>query len=142
MKMNEKLKLFKMKKLSGLLLLLVTILSSSFLSADTLEMDDVVVALKSGNASHLSKYFDNRVDISLPDKSDNYSRTQAEMIIKEFFNSNGVRTFELKYKSEKTGSNYCLGTLQTRSGNYRTTIFMKQKGDRQYLYDVSFQKVN
>lgn len=131
-----------MKTISRLLLLLSTVLFSSFLSADTIDMDDVVVALKSGNASQLSKYFDNRVDISLPDKTDNYSRTQAEMVIKDFFNSNGVRTFELKYKSEKAGSNYCLGILQTRSGSYRTTIFMKQKGDREYLYDVSFQKLD
>lgn len=130
-----------MKKFSGLLLIFFTVLLSSFSGFDTLEMDDVVVALKSGNASQLSKYFDNRVDISLPDKTDNYSRTQAEMVIKDFFNNNGVRNFELKYKSEKIGSNYCLGTLQTRSGNYRTTLFMKQKGDKQYLYDVSFQKM-
>jgi hypothetical protein len=130
-----------MKNLSRLLLLLSTILFSSFINADTLEMDDVVVALKSGNASQLSKYFDSRVDISLPDRTDNYSRTQAEMVIKDFFNSSRVRTFELKYKSEKSGSNYCLGTLQTENGSYRTTLFMKQKGERQYLYDVSFQKI-
>lgn len=99
------------------------------------------MALKAGNASQLSRYFDNRIDLSLPDKTDNYSRTQAEMIIKEFFSSAGVRNFELKYKSEKSGSNYCVGTLQTRSGNFRTTLFMKQKGDRQYLQDLSFQKV-
>ena len=130
-----------MKKYTALVLLAFSIFLLSFTSADTLEMDDVVVALKSGNASQLSKYFDNRVDISLPDKTDNYSRTQAEMIIRDFFNNNGVRNFELKYKSEKSGSNYCVGTLQTKAGNYRTTLFMKQKGDRQYLQDLSFQKI-
>ena len=130
-----------MKNHLTLLLLSCSILLSSFKARDTVEMDDVVVALKSGNASQLSKYFDNRIDLSFPDKSDNYSRTQAEMIIKEFFSSTGVRNFELKYKSEKSGSNYCVGTLQTKSGNFRTTLFMKQKGDRQYLQDLSFQKI-
>ena len=130
-----------MKKYLVFLLLGCTVFLSSFTHPDTLEMDDVVVALKSGNASQLSKYFDNRVDISLPDKTDNYSRTQAEMVIRDFFSNNGVRNFQLKYKSEKTGSNYCVGTLQTRTGNYRTTLFMKQKGDKQYLQDLSFQKI-
>lgn len=133
-----------MKKYLGLLLIACTLLFSSFATIntiDTIEMDDVVVALKSGNASQLSKYFDTRVDIALPDKTDNYSRTQAEMVIRDFFNSNGVRDFELKYKSEKTGSNYCIGTLQTKSGNYRTTLFMKQKGDKLYLQDLNFQKI-
>ncbi|MEO5997912.1 MAG: DUF4783 domain-containing protein [Chitinophagaceae bacterium] len=137
-----KRKKFKMKRSAVFLLILSTILFSSFGSIDTLEMDDVVVALKSGNASQLSKYFDSRVDIGLPDKSDNYSRTQGEMVIKDFFGSNGVRNFELKYKSEKGGANYCVGTLQTRNGNYRTTLFMRQKGDRQYLQDISFQKAD
>ena len=131
-----------MKRSVVFLLLLSTILFSSFVSIDTLEMDDVVIALKSGNASQLSKYFDLRVDIGLPDKSDNYSRTQAEMVIKDFFGSNGVRNFELKYKSDKGGTNYCVGTLQTRNGNYRTTLFMRQKGDKQYLQDISFQKTD
>src|SRR5690349_10375637 len=122
-----------MKNYFGFILLACTILLSSFRDADTIEIDDIVIALKSGNASTLSKYFDNRVDLSLPDKSDNYSRTQAEMIIKDFFSNNGVRNFELKHKGEKAGSNYCVGILQTRGGNYRTTLFLKLKGDKQYL---------
>ena len=130
-----------MKHYTGLLLIALSVCFSSFTITNTVEMDDVVIALKSGNASHLSRYFDNRVDISLPDKTDNYSRTQAEMIIRDFFSNNAVRNFEIKYKSEKIGSNYCVGTLQTKTGNYRTTLFMKQKGDKQYLQDLSFQKI-
>ncbi|MEO6288910.1 MAG: DUF4783 domain-containing protein, partial [Ginsengibacter sp.] len=72
-----------MKRPLVFLLLISTILFSSFINIDTLEMDDVVIALKSGNASQLSKYFDSRVDIGLPDKSDNYSRVQGEMVIKD-----------------------------------------------------------
>ncbi len=131
-----------MKNSLGFLLLLCTILLSSFVNVDTLEMDDVVTALKSGNASQLSKYFDSRVDIGFPDKSDNYSRTQAEMIIKDFFVNNVVRNFNLKYKSENSGTNYCIGTLLTRNGNYRITLIMKQKGDKQYLQDINFQKAD
>ncbi len=131
-----------MKRSLVFLLLLCTVLLSSFVNIETLEIDDVLTALKSGNASQLSKYFDSRVDIGLPDKSDNYSRTQAEMIIKDFFGSNGVRNFDLKYKSESGGTNYCIGTLQTKNGNYRTTLIMKQKGDKQYLHDINFQKTD
>jgi hypothetical protein len=141
----EKLKPLFMKSFLGTVILISTILLSSFRTAalsDTIEIDDIVVALKAGNASNLSKYFDSRVDLSLPDKSDNYSRIQAEMIIKDFFSNNGVRNFELKHKGEKSGSNYCVGILQTRGGNYRTTLFMKWKGDKQYLQDISFQQLD
>ena len=136
-----------MKRLPLALLLMSVVFFSSFCRSDvfstrTVDIDAVVVALNAGNAAQLSKYFDNRIDIGLPEKSDNYSRTQAEMIIREFFSNNGVRTFEIKYKSEKAGTNYCVGTLKTKSGDYRTTLFMKQKGDKQYLQDISFQRVD
>ena len=74
-----------MRNFLGILLLSVTILCSSFTRSSDAEMDSVVIALKSGNANLLSRFFDNRVDISLPDKSDNYSRSQAEMVMKDFF---------------------------------------------------------
>jgi len=106
-----------------------------------MEIEDIVSALKTGNASQLSRYFDIRVDITLPDKSDNYSSTQAEMIIRDFFSYNNVRNFEIKYKGENNGSKYCIGTLKTRNGDYRTKLFMKQKDSRQVLQEIAFQTV-
>ena len=52
--------------------------------------------MKSGNISQLSRFLDTRVDISLPEKSDTYSKSQAEMIIRDFFNTNVVRNFLVK----------------------------------------------
>jgi hypothetical protein len=36
-------------------------------------LDDVISALRSGNATELAKYIDDNVEISLPSKSDMYS---------------------------------------------------------------------
>ncbi len=116
-----------MRNFIGILLLSITTLFSSFTPVSDVEMDSVVIALKSGNANLLSRFFDNRVDISLPDKSDNYSRSQAEMVMKDFFTSNGVVSFELKHRGENNGGKYCIGVLTTKNGGYRTTLFMKQK---------------
>lgn len=130
-----------MKHYLGLLLLSCTLLFSSFKagSGSGMEMEDILVALKSGNASQLSRYFDSRVDITLLEKSDSYSRTQAEMILRDFFGNNAVRNFEIKYKGENNGSKYCIGTLLTRNGDYRTKLFMKQKGNSQVLQEIAFQ---
>lgn len=124
-----------------LLVFLVHFFLTSFTA--TPEMDDIIAALRSGNAAQLAKYFDTRVDISLPGKSDNYSRTQAEMILRDFFSTNPVRSFQVKHTGEnKDGSQYCTGTLQTKNGNnYRTILFMKQKGDKQLLQQLSFQLI-
>jgi Domain of unknown function (DUF4783) len=139
LKIHLKLNFLTMKNYVGLVLLASFFLLTGFRNG--IEMDDIVVALKSGNASQLSKYFDNRIDLSLQGKSDNYSRSQAQMIIRDFFSNNEVRNFEVKHRGEQNGDLYCVGTLQTRSGNFRTTLFMKQKGDRQILQDLSFQSL-
>lgn len=102
-------------------------------------IEEVVTAMRSGNANQLSRYFDDRIDIQLPSKSDNYSRTQAEMILKDFFSSNEVRNFQVKHKGENNGAQFCIGLLETRNGNYRTKLYMKQKGDRQVLQEIGFQ---
>ena len=132
-----------MKHYLGLILLSCTLLFSSFKagSGSGMEMEDILVALKSGNASQLSRYFDSRVDITLLEKSDSYSRTQAEMILRDFFGNNTVRNFEIKYKGENNGSKYCIGTLLTRNGDYRTKLFMKQKGNSQVLQEIAFQSI-
>jgi hypothetical protein len=103
-------------------------------------LDDITGAIRVGNAGELSQFLDTRVDISLPDKSDTYSKIQAEMIIRDFFSTNGVQNFLIKYKrSNGGGSEFCVGVLQTHHGDYRTTLFIKQKGDKQLLQELRFQ---
>lgn len=103
-------------------------------------IDEVVTAIRSGDANQLSKYFDERVDISLPGKNDNYSKSQGELILKDFFSNNDVKDFLIKHKGENNGSEFCFGVLRTQSGNYRTKLYMKQKGNRQVLQEIGLQK--
>jgi len=102
-------------------------------------IDEVIVAMKGGNASEIAKYFDNTVEINMPDKTASYSKSQGELVLKDFFNSNSVKAFEVIHKGENAGSQYCIGTLLTKNGAFRTTIFMKKKGDKQVLQGITFE---
>lgn len=116
---------------------LVAGLLSSFVAR--VGIDDVISAMKSGNSSQVAKYFDASVELSMPDKSNSYSKSQAELVLKDFFATNAVKGFEVIHKGENAGSQYCIGTLVTKTGSYRTTIFMKQKGDGQVLQELRFE---
>jgi len=122
---------------------LTVIASGILLSSFTLfsSLDDVVSAMKSGNTSQIIKYFDNTIEITMPDKSNSYSKSQAELVLKDFFSTNPVKSFEVVHKGENAGSQYCIGTLVTKSGSFRTTIFMKQKGDRLLLQELRFENM-
>lgn len=102
-------------------------------------LDEVIGALRNGNAQELAKYADDKIEISLPDKSDSYSKSQAVMVLKDFFNNNGVTGFEVQFKGENGGSQFCVGKLQTKSGTYRTTVFMKTKDGKQLVKEIRFQ---
>ena len=126
-----------MKKFLLLFSLPLLFLTSSFRPISGL--DDVIGALKSGDAQQLSKYVDDNIEISLPGKSDSYSKSQAVMVLKDFFSNNGVTGFDVQHKGENGGGQYCIGTLKTKSGNYRTTVFMKTKNDKQVVKEIRFQ---
>jgi Domain of unknown function (DUF4783) len=113
----------------------------ALLSSFTLfsSIDEVINAMKAGNAASIARFFDNTVEIDMPGKSNSYGKSQAQLVLSDFFSSNTVKSFDVIHKGENAGSQYCIGTLVTRSGSYRTTIFMKQKGERQVLQKITFE---
>jgi Domain of unknown function (DUF4783) len=134
------MKTIPMKRLVGWVLAGLALILVSYRSFDNI--DAVATAIRLGSVSQLSPFFDVRVDISLPDKSDTYSKTQAEMVIGDFFNTNGVQNFRITQQGESGGTFFCAGILQTRAGNYRTTLFFKHKGDKHLLQEIRFQAVD
>ena len=126
-----------MKKILLLSSIVFVVLASAFKPVGGL--DEVISALKSGNAQELAKYVDDKIEISLPDKSDSYSKSQAVMVLKDFFTNNGVTGFDVQFKGENGGSQFFVGKLQTKSGSYRTTVFMKTKEGKQLVKEIRFQ---
>ncbi len=128
-----------MKTLFTSLLIVSVLAFSSF--AQQSNIDAVIGALHSGNATELSNYFDDNVELTLPDQSDSYSKAQAVLILKDFFNNNGVKNFEVKHKGDGAGGQFCVGTLKTKSGNFRTTVFMKVKAGKDVVKEIRFQSI-
>jgi hypothetical protein len=133
------MKPFIMKPLFTSLMLVSVVLLSSFKLQGGI--DEVIGALRSGNSTELSKLFDDNVELTLPDKSDSYSKAQAQVIVKDFFGNNGVKGFDLKHKGDSPGGHFCIGTLQTNAGNFRTNVFMKTKNGKEVVKEIRFQSV-
>ena len=118
--------------------ILVLFFASALLSFAA-SIDEVVSAINVGDAPRISKYFDNMVEISINEKSHNYSRSQAEMVLRDFFSNQGVKTFKVAHRGSSNESEYCVGSLATVSGEFRTTIFMKVKGDKKVINSLKFE---
>lgn len=102
--------------------------------------EDVISAIKQGDAGNLGKHLDNTVEINMLGKSSSYSKAQAEIILKDFFGKNNVKSFEIIHKGgQDGGSQFGIGNLVTSGGNFRTSFFLQKKGGTFVLNELRFE---
>jgi len=105
-------------------------------------MEDVVNAIKNNRIEDMSKYFDNIVPVTINNNQTIYSRNQAEIVLKDFFERNTPKDFLiLDNGSPNSGSKFIIGSLITPGGmKYNVYILMKQKGLDYYLQEIRLNK--
>lgn len=95
--------------------------------------NEIATAIKEGNSIQLAEFFMPSVDLTVGSAEDVYSRDQAEMIIKRFFEDHQTIDFRLKHEGKsKLDDFYYIGTLKTDSGDFRLTYFLK-KGENHFM---------
>lgn len=89
--------------------------------------DEVIAAVKTGKASEVVKFFDEKVSIKLVNQEDVLSKAQAEANLKFFFEKHPVKSFSASHKSSANNSvQYITGTLETSNGKFRVSILLKR----------------
>jgi len=119
----------------------VALLIPIMLMAAPVTLDEIALAIRSGNASALARYFDKSVEITIMNNEQVYSRTQAEMVIKNFFSKYPPQSFDIVHKgSSGDDAKYGIGSLVTRNGSFRTYIYIKQKNNAYFIQELRFEK--
>jgi hypothetical protein len=91
--------------------------------------DDIASAIRSGNASLISRYFANNVDLKILSQENIYSKAQAELILRDFFVKHVPVKFAIAHKSTlKNDSQFAIGSLETGIGKFRVNFVMKNNG--------------
>ncbi|MEN9446844.1 MAG: hypothetical protein RJA25_133 [Bacteroidota bacterium] len=104
-------------------------------------VSNIPSAIKLANASVLAKNFDKRVDITINESADNYSREQGEIIIKNFLNKFSSRDFSVVHKGNSPdGSQYLIGSFKTNAGNFRTYFYIKKSDTGNFIQEIRFEK--
>lgn len=116
------------------------LLLAGFFFSLTVYSQEVLSALKSGDAEQVARYFDQTVEITIGDNSRTYNKKNAEQLLHNFFKENTVKSFEVIHKSESSTSQYYIGKLLTSGGTFRTTIYTKLKNDRTFIQELRFEK--
>lgn len=112
-------------------ILLLLLLTFSFLSFARAQggKDDMINALKSGNATEFVKYFDNNVDVKLPNSNEMKSvpKAQAASSVKSFFTDAKISSCTITSQRENGGTMYVTGKL-SGTGSYNITAMIKSSG--------------
>lgn len=112
-----------------------------FVTAKAQALEDVVNNIRSANVPGISKYFDNLVAITINNNQSVYSKTQAELVLKDFFGKNPVKDFIVAQSGTSgTSSRYAIGNLVTTGGSYNLYVVLKQKENAFVLQEIRFEK--
>lgn len=95
-------------------------------------IEDVAGVFKSGSSKDLARFFDVGIDININGNQGDYSRNQAELVMRDFFKKHPPEDFQLVHK----GSNaepmvYYIGNYKTETCMFR--IFIKGKKHQELI---------
>jgi hypothetical protein len=127
-----------MKKILTALLMFISL--NIFAQADI--TTDVEGLIKAGNSKDLAKYFTDNIDLAIDhsDYDDIASKSQAEQILKKFFDACTVKSFSIKHTGKsQLGIEYRIGELETSCGKHRVTINLKKVGDAFLIHQLRIE---
>lgn len=126
------------------MVLSINIIASPIDSSDNPEQDingSVASAIKSGDAKALAAYFNSSIDLTVPGSDGTYSKSQAEMIVKNFFATNKPVSFSINQNGNSSeGSQYSIGTLVTAKIKFRTYFLVKKIGGKPLITQLQFEQ--
>ena len=132
-----------MKTVRNISILFITL---AFAGSTLLHSNDIpgniVNAIKNGNAKELAGYFNSSIELTLLSKEDIYSKEQAEIILKNFFQTHVPVSFTLLHEGGKESSKYAIGNLKTGNGNFRVTILLKSQNNQLYIHQLRIEGDN
>jgi len=103
--------------------------------------EDISVAFRAGNAKELSVFFNKNIDLNIPNNEGIFSKAQAELIVKDFFDDYTSSAFTILHQgSSKDGAKYSIGNLVTDNGTFRVYYYMKKVGDDYLIFELNLNE--
>ncbi|MCD4745081.1 MAG: DUF4783 domain-containing protein [Bacteroidales bacterium] len=103
--------------------------------------EDISTAIRNGNAKDLAKYFDSAIDLDIPGSEGTYSKSQAEIILKDFFDKYPPKSYKVNHEgSSKDGSQYSIGTYTSLKKSFKTYYLVKKKSDKLLIQHLQFEE--
>ena len=115
-----------MRSITFLVLMLLFTGETAFGQSQSEVIANVKASMKAGSSKELVKYFNDIVSLNVDGEKSNYSKTQAEIIMRDFFKANPPTAFDYIHQgNSKEGLLYTIGQYSHPNGTYRVYMLLK-----------------
>lgn len=106
-----------------------------------LTINDVFIYFKAGSSKEIAKYFDQTVLLNINGKNGDYSKNQAEFILRDFFLKYPPLDFNVLHQAGSPGpSVFYVGSYQTESEQFRVLIKGNSKSEILRIFSIDIIK--
>lgn len=117
----------------------------AFPTLDGLAQDEIYnpikEAIKANNSKAVVKYFNQSADINIEGEVNNYSKTQAEFVLGDFFKKHPGSEFNIVHTgSSPNGLKYAIGKYQSGADSYNVLMRIKESEKKYFVHEISFIK--
>ena len=105
-------------------------------------IEDMSNAIKNNRVADIAKYFDNFVPVTINNNQAIYSRNQAEVVLRDFFDKNTPKNFNIQDNgSPDNTSKFLIGNFDaTNGGKFNVYILIKMKDGNYILQEIKLNK--
>lgn len=105
-------------------------------------IDDIASSIKSANTKELSKFFSSTVSMTLLNDDGVYSRVQAEIILRDFFNRNTPTSVTVAHRLDSNPNfRYVVLNLETAKDNFRVSYKLTNSDSRFSITEFRIEPV-
>jgi len=120
--------------------LLFTLLIMASVNSTAQFPDAIINATQNADASELSKHFNSKIELVLPQKSGVFSGAQAKLVLNDFFKKNPVSSFKIIHQGLRENASFAIGKYQSTSEIYRFYFLTKNKDGQTYIHQLRIEK--
>ena len=116
--------------------------AAAFAQQNRSPVEEVVYLLRNNRLQEVTRYFDNYVPVSINNNASNYSRNQAEVVFRDFFEKNPIKELTVMDMGTPNANAQSMiaNITTTNGGRYTLYLSIKLKDNSYIVKEVRVSK--
>lgn len=96
--------------------------------------------IEAGDAEKLAAWFADNLELDIAGSVNSCTRSQAKLIMKNFFSNNTPKKFNIIHKSGRPPMSYAVGSLSAGADKFRVIIYVRTDDGKNSIQQLRIEK--